>query len=69
LAWDGLDDQGAPVPAGDYKIFVEINREHGHHILESVALKCSIESTTAELGATAESLASQVNYGPKPASP
>ena len=66
LAWDGLDDHGAPVPPGDYKIFVEINREHGHHILESIALKCSIEPATAELGATAESVASPVKYGPKP---
>lgn len=64
LNWDGLDQRGEPLPAGEYKIWVEINREHGHHIYESASLTCGTEPATVELRATAESDAARIAYGP-----
>jgi thiamine biosynthesis lipoprotein ApbE len=65
LAWDGLDDKKQPVPQGEYKIFMEINREHGRHLTESVTIQCGAEAQSVELRATPESDASQIEYGPK----
>lgn len=64
LAWDGLDQRGEPLPAGEYKIWVEINREHGHHVYESASLACGTEPASVELRATAESDAARIDYGP-----
>jgi len=33
LTWDGLDEQGKPVPAGKYTIYLEAAREHGTYQL------------------------------------
>jgi thiamine biosynthesis lipoprotein ApbE len=66
LVWDGRDDFGKTLPQRDYTICVELNRENGHHAMESVALTCRAESKSADLAATAESDASTVEYGPKP---
>jgi hypothetical protein len=65
VAWDGLDERGAPAPAGEYRIWIEISREHGHHIFESVVLLCGTEPRTAELRATAESDVTRIEFGPK----
>jgi len=39
LAWDGRDEQGRPVPPGDYLLQLEIAREHGEHEKLSLPLK------------------------------
>lgn len=65
LAWDGRDETGAAVAAGTYRLCLEINREHGHHVSESIDVKCSAQPVQAELRATAESDAVQVSYGPR----
>lgn len=65
LIWDGKDDFGRKVPAGDYSICLEVCREDGHHIVESVALTCAGEPASGTLRETAESDASAVKYGPK----
>jgi len=33
LTWDGLDEQGRPVPSGKYTIYIEAAREHGTYQL------------------------------------
>jgi thiamine biosynthesis lipoprotein ApbE len=66
VIWDGLDDKGQKVPAGDYKILIEINREHGRHLTESALLACRSETKTADLHETPESDASKITYGPVP---
>jgi len=33
LTWDGLDEQGKPVPSGKYTIYIEAAREHGTYQL------------------------------------
>ena len=65
VTWDGRDDHGASVPQGDYKIFVEINREHGHHVWETTDVSCRGEPDEVELSETAESESGPVHYGPK----
>ncbi|RVU40445.1 DUF2271 domain-containing protein [Rheinheimera riviphila] len=39
LAWDGRDEQGKPVPPGDYVLHLEIAREHGEHEKLSLPLQ------------------------------
>ncbi len=65
LTWDGRDNRGQAVAQGDYTLFVEINREHGHHTWESATITCGDSATAAELRATAESDAGAVTYGPR----
>jgi hypothetical protein len=60
-----LDDAGKPVSQGEYRIVVEVNREHGRHVKESVTLTCAAAKESAELRATPESNASKVEYGPR----
>ena len=64
LVWDGADDYGHRLSAGTYKLSLEIVREDGNHVLESVQLVCAAEPVSAELRATSESDASTVSYGP-----
>jgi thiamine biosynthesis lipoprotein ApbE len=66
LTWDGLNDAGKPVPQGEYTVVVELNREHGRHVKESVTLTCGADPATGNLKETAESDPSTVEYGPKP---
>ena len=63
IVWDGLDDNKKPVPQGEYKIFLEINREHGRHATESVTVKCGTEAQTAEFRASPEAEAAKLEYG------
>jgi len=56
LAWDGRDDQGKPVPPGEYLLHLEIAREHGEHEKFSLPLQFEAGSKgktsgSSELGA------------------
>jgi len=64
LAWDGRNDAGRPVPQGEYRVRVEINREHGGHAVQNAVLNCGTEPMSAELRVSPESEASTVRYGP-----
>lgn len=64
LAWDGKDDFGKKVPAGEYTISLEICREDGHHVVETVNVTCAAEPVTVNFRETAESDVSSVSYGP-----
>ncbi len=65
LVWDGKDDKGTPLPKGDYTIRLEVNREKGRHVTESVKLSCRDEQQSATIRATPESEESAVDYGPR----
>jgi thiamine biosynthesis lipoprotein ApbE len=65
VAWDGRDNRGDPVPQGSYTVFVEINREHGHHVWESAPVTCGRDAATAALPDTAEPDATTIAYGPR----
>jgi len=64
VVWDGKDDKGVPVPQGKYTVVLEINREHGNHAKQTVALACAAQPVGGVLKATAESGESPVHYGP-----
>ncbi|MEX2216088.1 MAG: DUF2271 domain-containing protein [Phycisphaeraceae bacterium] len=40
VTWDGLDDAGKPVAAGDYAVHVEVSREHGTRVHMSKTITC-----------------------------
>jgi len=65
VTWDGLDEKGKGLPAGDYKIFIEINREHGRHVTGSSVIHCGGDNQSIDLAETTESEASKITYGPK----
>ncbi len=65
VTWDGTDDKGTPLPKGDYTIRLEINREKGRHINESVKLTCGDQKQSATIKATPESDATTIDYGPR----
>ena len=65
VIWDGKDDNGRGVDRGRYKICLEVNREHGRHVIEEVEIFCGLETKTVELKETPESEVALVEYGPK----
>jgi thiamine biosynthesis lipoprotein len=67
IAWDGLDDQGHPVPEGTYRIVVETNREHGDYAKEAGTIECGAKPGKISLKATGEFEDVPVEYGPRPA--
>ena len=65
LLWDGLDDQRKPVPAGDYRIVVETNQEHGTYGKQAGTIDCAGAPATVTLPATANFEEVAIQYGPK----
>ncbi len=64
VVWDGLDDNGKPVPKGTYTILVESNREHGNYAKESATIDCGLKKASATMKDTSEFGAVSVEYGP-----
>jgi thiamine biosynthesis lipoprotein ApbE len=65
LVWDGLDDQGKPVPPGTYKIVVETNQEHGDYAKQNGTIDCSDMPASLTLPATSNFEPVIVQYGPR----
>jgi len=65
LLWDGLDDNHKPVPAGEYKIVIETNQEHGTYGKQSGLIACASTPSTLSLGATANFEPVMIQYGPR----
>lgn len=63
LVWNGMDDFGKPVPAGNYTICLEVAREAGGHTLDRVPLVCGAEPATAAFRETPESNVGAIAYG------
>ena len=64
IAWDGLDDQGKPLPAGIYTIFLEVNRQHGSHAIQSCKIACGRDRAKAVIPAASEFAQADVTFGP-----
>ena len=64
IAWDGLDDHGKPLPPGAYTIFLEVNREHGTHAIESGKIECGKLPAKGSIPAGSEFEAAEISYGP-----
>ena len=56
LAWDGKDDKGKPVTAGNYIVHIETSREHGDHSYQTIELdvKSKASNFSKNLPAQAE---------------
>ena len=63
LVWDGLNDDGSPVPPGDYVLHVEAAREHGDHQHDSIDLALSAGAFTKEIPPGAELGTVRVRFG------
>jgi thiamine biosynthesis lipoprotein ApbE len=64
IAWDGLDDQGKPLPAGTYTVFLEVNRQHGSHAIGSAKIDCNRLPSQAVIAASAEFGQTALSFGP-----
>lgn len=65
MTWDGKDEFDRPVAAGRYMLCLEIARENGRRVLETVEIDCALEPTAGRWRATTESEESAVSYGPQ----
>lgn len=64
IAWDGLDDQGKPLPAGTYTVFLEVNRQHGSHAIGSAKIDCNRLPAQAVIAGSAEYGQATLSFGP-----
>jgi FAD:protein FMN transferase len=65
LVWDGLDNEGKPVPLGSYRITIESNQEHGAYAKQSGTIDIGDKPTSITLPATTNFDAVVVRFGPK----
>lgn len=62
LAWDGKDDYGRAVAAGQYLIHIETSREHGGHSYQTVDLSVKAKASSQQLPAQTEIGTVTVNF-------
>ncbi len=62
LAWDGKDEDGKMVNAGQYIIHIETSREHGDHSYQTVELNVAPKASSQTLPAQAEIGALKLNF-------
>jgi thiamine biosynthesis lipoprotein len=65
LIWDGLDDQGKPIPLGPYKIVVEADQEHGDYSKQTGMITLADAPATLTLSATSNFEPVIIQYGPR----
>jgi thiamine biosynthesis lipoprotein len=56
VVWNGMDDEGKPVPRGTYRVVIETNRYHGEYAKAAGTIACESEAGSI-------TLAGSVNYG------
>ncbi len=62
VIWDGKDDQGKPVPSGEYTLFIETAREHGTYQSIRKNLTIGNELFTQELKGNVEIKSASIDY-------
>jgi hypothetical protein len=67
LVWDGLDEKGAAVAPGNYRVVIETNQEHGSYGKQSGVIACVTKPAQITLSATANFEAVTIDFGPKQA--
>jgi hypothetical protein len=65
FTWDGKDQKGNAVPAGIYKICVEMSYERNGHSLTSGTIVCADKASAGTLPATRHFDDIAMAYGPK----
>lgn len=66
IVWNGLDNDGKPVPKGNYRIVIETNRYHGTYAKQSGMIACNNEPANITLSGSTNFEAITIQYGPKP---
>lgn len=67
VVWNGMDDQGKPVPKGSYRIVIETNRWHGDYAKASATIVCENEPAAVGLPDRSVNYESiKITYGPRP---
>jgi FAD:protein FMN transferase len=64
VAWDGMDDKGAPLPPGTYTVVLEVSREHGTYCVERGTIACVKAAAQGKIPAAAEFAEGQITFGP-----
>jgi len=64
LAWDGLDDQGKPLPPATYTVVLEVNRQHGSHSIETGKIDCNRLPSQGTIPASIEFGQATLTYSP-----
>jgi thiamine biosynthesis lipoprotein ApbE len=65
LVWDGLDNDGNPVPQGAYRITVETNQEHGTYARQTGTIIVGESTASTTLPATTNFDQVLIEFGPK----
>jgi thiamine biosynthesis lipoprotein ApbE len=66
VVWNGLDDDGKPVPRGNYRVVVETNRYRGDYAKASGTIACESEPATITLAGSVNYDTIKIQYGPRP---
>ncbi len=64
IMWDGMDDHGAPLPAGSYSVVLEVNREHGTYAMQHGTIVCGKVPASGTIPAGSEFEEAQIAFGP-----
>ncbi len=64
VAWDGMDDKGAPLPPGTYTLVLEAAREHGSYCVERGTIACAKTAAQGKIPAASEFGEGQIVFGP-----
>jgi thiamine biosynthesis lipoprotein len=62
LKWDGKDNDGKPVKAGKYTVYLEVAREHGTHQLMKQEMDFTGTPKQVQFPANTEVAASSFDY-------
>jgi thiamine biosynthesis lipoprotein ApbE len=62
VIWDGKDDRGKPLGAGEYRVFIEVAREHGTYQIIQKSLTLAKEPFLEELKGNVEIKSATVAY-------
>ncbi len=62
VIWDGKDDQGQPVPRGEYTITIEAAREHGTHQFIRTKVNLAEKPFAEELKGNVEIQSASIEY-------
>jgi FAD:protein FMN transferase len=66
VVWNGLDDDGKPVPRGTYRIVIETNRYHGEYAKATGTIACESEPTSITLAGSVNYDTIKIQFGPRP---
>lgn len=64
IIWDGLDNAGKPLPAGDYTIQIDVAREHGTRVSMKKAVACKAAAVTEKIAGNTEIESVVLKYAP-----